>query len=78
MDAVNLQGLWPTFPGNQTRRLYAVDLYHRLLQDAVFEDKRRKKARKETPKERSRRILDEVILRITQENEDDEFVLLAI
>jgi hypothetical protein len=77
MDAVNLMGIWPTFPDpTPTRIRYAVEIYHRLLEDAVVENRRTR--RKETAKERHRRIFDQMVARITQEDEDDQIVLLAV
>lgn len=77
MDAVNLQGIWPTFPGNTVRVRYAVALYNRLLQDAVDRERKTGK-KKETPLQRQRRLLDEVIARITEEEHDDAFVILTL
>lgn len=77
MDAILLQGIWTSFPNATPSRVkYAVEIYHRLLQDAVIENRRRPK--KETPAERQRRLVNTMIARITQEDEDDAFVILAL
>jgi hypothetical protein len=77
MDVIGLQGIWPTFPNATPSRVkYAIEIYHRLLKDAVAEGKRTRKY--ETVKQRQRRLIDEMIARITQEDEDDAFVILAV
>jgi hypothetical protein len=79
MDAVNLQGVWPTFPNATPQRIsYAVALYNRFLEDAVVATRNSKNPKRETPAQRHRRVLDKVIARITQEHEDDEILILAL
>ena len=79
MDAVNLQGAWPNFPGQaqpqQGRVRAAALLYRRLVENEY--SSRRKKPLRETALRMRQRLLEEVERRLIEQDEDDLVLFLA-
>lgn len=77
MDAVNLTGVWPTFPSTAVsagRLHYGAGLLLQLMEMEARSGKRRRESVEQT----RRRLIDEVEARIKEEDETDLALILAL
>lgn len=87
MDAVNLQGVWPTFPishGVVSTSIGANDLYaaRRIILELLEEEAKERRERgrsllKETPEQTRNRLLQKMVKRLEEEEVDDLVTLLT-
>lgn len=78
MDAVNLQGIWLNFPVVTSSGKWKIGatIYLELLR-AEMEEVRKGKRIVESPEQIRKRLMQEVERRITEQDNDDLFVILV-